>query len=158
MNEHSAIQNFYRARRRAGFERLLAWLRGRPADLVCFRQVRDRVAPEASRRHGIQEIPLEAIVGSLGRCDDYTREFMPLKDSDRERWAGVMEAVVAARDLPPIRVYRVSDIYFVIDGHHRVSVARQLGWTHIKARVVEIPTTAPPGFDSQPSLTAGVAL
>jgi uncharacterized ParB-like nuclease family protein len=143
MNNHSAIQEFHRARRRAGFERLLARLWGRSAALVCFREVRDGLAPEASRRLGIQEIALEAIVGSVGRCGDYTREFLPLKDSDLERWARVMEAAAAVRDLPPIRVYRVGDVYFVFDGHHRVSVARQLERTHIVARVVEIPAMAP---------------
>lgn len=143
MNNHSAMQEFQRARRRAGFERLLARLWGRSAALVCFREVRDGLAPEASRRLGIQEVAVEAIVGSVGRCGDYTRGFWPLKDSDCGRWVGILEAAAAARDLPPIRVYRVGQIYFVIDGHHRVSVARQRGRTHILARVVEIPAMAP---------------
>jgi hypothetical protein len=102
--------------------------------------VRDRLRSQASRPLGVREIPLEAIAGSVERCSDYTREFMPLKDSDQRRWMRVMEAVTAALDLPPIRAYRVGEIYFVVDGHHRVSVARLRGLTHIAARVVDVQT------------------
>ena len=133
------INQFRSARRRAGIERFMAWLRGHSADLLCYGQVRDRLAPQASRRLGIREIPLEAIVGSVERCADYTRGFMPRKDSDQHRWTRVMDAG-AARDLPPIRAYRVGEIYFVVDGHHRVSVARQRGLTYIAAVVVDVQT------------------
>jgi ParB-like chromosome segregation protein Spo0J len=64
---------------------------------------------------------------------------MPLKDSDQRRWVRVMEAAMAALDLPPIRAYRVGDIYFVADGHHRVSVARLRGQDHIVAAVIDVP-------------------
>ena len=140
MLHNGALEQFRTARRRATVERILAWLRRRSADLLCYRQVRDRLRSQASRQLGVQEIPLEAIVGSVERCSDYTRAFMPLKDSDQRRWMRVMEAAMAALDLPPIHAYRVGDIYFVVDGHHRVSVARLRGLTHIAARVVDVQT------------------
>ena len=138
MNEQSATKDFYRARKRANIERLQAWLLRRSAGLLCYWQVRDRLSPKAGRHVGIENIPLDAIAGSVDRCGDYTRSFLPLKDSDRPRWTRVMEAVQAAVALSPIRVYLVGDDYFVIDGHHRVSVARQRGMTHIDAQVTEV--------------------
>jgi uncharacterized ParB-like nuclease family protein len=134
----TVFDQFRRARRRADVERILAWLRKRSADLLCYEQVRDRRLPRGTRELGIQEIPVESIVGSVGRCSDYTREFMPLKDSDRLRWTRVMEAATSALELPPISAYRVGEIYYVADGHHRVSVARERGQDFIAAMVVEI--------------------
>jgi hypothetical protein len=88
-------------------------------------------------------IPLKAIVGSVDRCTDYTRSFLPLKDSDQARWTRVAKALVGEKPLPPIRVRKVGQVYFVIDGHHRVSVARQLGLSHLEARVSQAETGAP---------------
>ena len=134
----SAIDHFTSARRRAVVERFLAWLGKRSAALLCFEEVRDRRVPRDSRELGIQEIPLGSVVGSVGRCSDYTRGFMPLKDHDRLRWTRVMEAAMSALDLPPIRAYRVGETYYVADGHHRVSVARERGQAFIAAMVVDI--------------------
>jgi hypothetical protein len=64
---------------------------------------------------------------------------MPLKDSDQGRWTRIMKAARGAQELPPIRAYRVGEIYYVVDGHHRVSVARQRGLRQIAAYVVEVP-------------------
>ena len=138
--DNNAIHKFQSARRRATMERILAFLRNRSADLLCFEQVRDRLVARTSKKLGIQEIPLGAIVGSVQRCSDYTRDFMPLKDSDQRRWTRVMAAAAEALDLPPIRAYRLGDVYFVADGHHRVSVARQRGLDHITAIVTEVQT------------------
>jgi uncharacterized ParB-like nuclease family protein len=141
MGRATAISRFRQARRRATIERFLARLVGRSALVLCYEQVRDHLRPTASRSLGIQEIPLQSVVGSVERCSDYTQGFMPLKDSDQRRWASVMEAATAAVKLPPIKVYRVSTAHFVVDGHHRVSVARQRGATHIQARVVDVSTS-----------------
>ena len=132
------LDQFRHARRRAGIERFLAWLRRRSAALLCYEEMRDGQVPRRVRELGVQEIPLESVVGSVGRCSDYTRGFMPLKDNDRLRWTRVMEAARSALDLPPIRAYRVGETYFVADGHHRVSVARERGQRFITAKVVDI--------------------
>jgi nucleotide-binding universal stress UspA family protein len=81
---------------------------------------------------------LAAIVGSVGRYQDFTRSFMPRSDQDIERWVRVKTAVNDMRGMSPIDVYKVGEAYFVIDGNHRVSVARQLGSDTITARVVEV--------------------
>lgn len=92
---------------------------------------------------GLQEISLEAIVGSVGRYSDFTRSFLPLHNSDERRWAEVGAAVTSLEGVPPIEVYQVGEIYFVLDGNHRVSVARQMGNIYIEAYVTEFKTNIP---------------
>jgi nucleotide-binding universal stress UspA family protein len=150
MNQHSAVQDFYRARRRADREQLLARLTGKSSDLLCFGEVRDLLKVEPDEYLGYQEIPLAAIVGSVERCSDYTRSFLPLKDSDQQRWTGIQEATSGSKGLPPIRVYRVGEVYFVMDGHHRVSVAQQRGQTSLKAHVIEIRGQVPLSLGAKP--------
>jgi ParB-like chromosome segregation protein Spo0J len=85
---------------------------------------------------------LEDIVGSFERCADYTSSFLPLKDHDQPRWTRVEQAFVQSKPLPPIQVAKVGQAYFVIDGHHRVSVARHLGLSHLEAEVIQADTGA----------------
>ena len=135
---HDALDQFRRARRRAGLECIQAKLRRRSASLLCSSQIVDLLGPQVNRSLGLLEIPISAITGSVGRCYDFTRGFMPLNDSDQERWTRIMGSFVAASVLPPIRTYRVGPVHFVVDGHHRASVARQRGFNPISAEVVEI--------------------
>jgi uncharacterized ParB-like nuclease family protein len=147
----TAEKAFRQARWRADLQRLWARLTGRSAELLCYFEVRDMLLPETSFTVGRQEIPLASIVGSVERCSDYTRAFLPLNDSDQGRWTRVSRALAKARALPPIRVYRTGNVYFVVDGNHRVSVARQLGHRHIEADVVQIQARVPVDPDDQPS-------
>jgi hypothetical protein len=82
-------------------------------------------------------------VGSVGRYDDFTRSFLPRRDSDAGRWARVKAATLDLTGLPPIEVYQIGQAYFVLDGNHRVSVARQLGAPTIQAYVTEVPDQSP---------------
>jgi nucleotide-binding universal stress UspA family protein len=103
-------------------------------------------------QRGVQNIPVSAIVGSVGRYTDFTRTFLPKNPKDEERWARIMALVTdpAGGGLPPIEVVKVGDAYFVQDGHHRVSVARALGADRIEAYVNEIPTKVPLSADADP--------
>lgn len=143
------LQQFRSARLRADLERLWARLTGRSAELLPFDQVRAYVKANTPRRRTRRAIPLDAIVGSVGRYQDFTRSFLPKRDSDRQRWAGVRQAALEKKTLPPIDVYQLGDVYFVQDGNHRVSVARQMGDETIDANVTEIETDVPlqPGDD-----------
>jgi hypothetical protein len=96
----------------------------------------------------LQEVPLDHIVGSVGRYTDFTRAFLPRKDHLQERWQRIDEMVAAGRPLPPIELYQVGQVYFVRDGNHRVSVARQRGFTTLQARVWEYETPIPLQPDS----------
>ncbi|MBD3305812.1 hypothetical protein GF339_05465, partial [candidate division KSB3 bacterium] len=84
-----------------------------------------------------------AIVGSVGRYKDFTRSFLPLKNADERRWAAVGAIAKGLQGFPPIEVYQIGDVYFVLDGNHRVSVARQLDAKYIEAYVTKIQTKVP---------------
>jgi nucleotide-binding universal stress UspA family protein len=146
----TAVQDFQRARSQAALQELLARLTGKPTELLSYEEVRQMIRASGVVSRSLQEIPLGAIVGSVGRYNDFTRTFLPRQDSDQERWSRVMVAVLDAAGVPPIEVYQIGDAYFVHDGHHRISVARKLGNTHIQAYVTEIRSKVPLSPDTSP--------
>jgi nucleotide-binding universal stress UspA family protein len=142
----SPREDFRRARQRAAIQAVLARLSGRSTDLLSYEEVRRQInAFSTGIPRGTQDIPLDAIIGSAGRYTDFTRSFLPRNPNDQDRWARVMAATndPAGSGLPPIEVYKIGSAYFVLDGHHRISVARELGASHIQAYVTEIPTDLP---------------
>ncbi|MFL7839235.1 MAG: universal stress protein [Candidatus Promineifilaceae bacterium] len=145
-----ALQDFRRARQEAALRQLLSRFLGRSDQLLAYRDLSDKLNITDTFEHGVQEIPLKAIVGSVGRADDFTRDFLPKRDSDAERWANVKAAVIEMRGWRPIDVYKIGDVYFVKDGNHRVSVARQLGNETISANVTEIETRLSIDADDDP--------
>jgi nucleotide-binding universal stress UspA family protein len=144
------LRNFQRARLRADLAQAWSRLTGRSIDLLDFEEVRRRLHAELTGRRTLREIPIAAIVGSVGRPGDFTRDFLPLNDRDAVRWAEVKHHFVEPRGVPPIEVYQVGEVYFVLDGNHRVSVARDLGATHIEAYVTEVRTPVPLTPDTDP--------
>lgn len=147
---HLAVEDFHKARRRADMEQIIARLRGKSNDLLCYGDVREQVGVRGTVGRELRDIPLDAIIGSVGRCTDFTRTFLPRRDSDRERWARVEMGASGLRGLPPIEVYQIGDVYFVQDGNHRVSIARQAGATSIQAYVIGVHTRVPLSPDTQP--------
>ena len=115
------------------------------------REVVEKLKPTGMVERGLQEIPLDAIVGSVGRYEDFTRSFLPKRDSDAERWVRIRTAVNEMSGMRPIDVYQVGEAYFVKDGNHRVSVARQLGTPTISAHVTEVKTRVPLTVADDPS-------
>ena len=138
-----ASQDFRRARLAANLQRILARLRGESDQLLSFNEVVKKLHAVQIHPGGLREIPIDAIVGSVGRYADFTRTFLPKRDSDHDRWAKVMAATNSLAGLPPINVYQIGSSYFVKDGNHRVSVARQLGAKSIEAHVTEVQTRIP---------------
>jgi hypothetical protein len=107
--------------------------------LIDFSSIEQNLQHTHQRSRGIEAIPIDKIVGSLGRYNDFTDEFLPRKDRISAKYESVKEAVLAGKNLPPIKVYQIFDSYFVIDGHHRVTVAKkEQQATAIDAEVVEI--------------------
>jgi nucleotide-binding universal stress UspA family protein len=139
-NFHSAIQDFHAARQRASIQEALARVTGKSNQLLSYDDVAKKLKLRNRTERGIQNIPLDSIVGSVGRYTDFTRTFLPLHNSDRERWARVKAAMEGQVGLPPIEVYKVGKVYFVVDGNHRVSIARQEGFKTVEAHVVEFKT------------------
>lgn len=134
----TAARSFDQARQQARRAELGSFLRGKENRLLDFETLRQELSLQNPLYRGIQEIFLSQIIGSVGRYDDFTREFLPLKDNMRERWIGV-EALARTQGWPPIDVYKVGTGYFVKDGNHRTAIAKQMGNTTIEAHVWEFP-------------------
>ncbi|MDX1688535.1 MAG: hypothetical protein R3248_11170 [Candidatus Promineifilaceae bacterium] len=139
----AAIGDFHDARIRAAVQDIVARFTGRSAALFSYEDVAEKLRVTGRAGRGHRTIPVEAIVGSVGRYNDFTRTFLPRLARDAERWARVKVAAKDVTELPPIEVYQIGDGYFVIDGNHRVSVARQQGVRYIDATVTEVRTRVP---------------
>lgn len=147
-----ALRDFENARKQAVMQQVLARIRGEDNNLLHFHEVRQQLRDTGETiTHGLQEIPLHKIVGSVDRYEDFTRSFLPKRDANAERWAGVRAAVNDMVGMPPIEVYQLGDAYFVLDGNHRVSIARRLGSDTITARVTEVKTRVPLTADDDPN-------
>ena len=136
---------------KAFWRELLSQLTGRHKDLLNFDEIRSRLHLHEEHYEGVRDVPLEQIAGSVGRYKDFTATFLPRKAGMKERWSRVYALANSMEGPPPIELYKVGDVYFVRDGNHRVSVARQLGAKSIQAHVVEMPTTIPlrPGMSDR---------
>lgn len=142
-----AENDFLRARRRQVLSRLAAWLRRAPDDvniMLPFDEVVAALGRLGERRLGLQVITLDSIVGSVDRSREFDRRFRPTSGQVRERWQRLALAHRRGEPIPPIEVYRVGDMHFVVDGHHRVSVAHALGLKTIDAFVTEVITRLSP--------------
>ncbi len=131
------------ARQSAFVQDVLGTFSQRSADLMSFEDVQQKLQLCNLQYLDLQEVALDQIVGSVGRYSDFTRAFFPRQDHLRERWQRIEELVATGRDLPPIELYKVGQVYFVRDGNHRVSVARQHGRSTLKACVWEYETHVP---------------
>ena len=151
-NYNSALQDFSSARRKASIEEILARLAGKSSELLSYEEVAEKLKLNVRTESGVHDIPLKAIVGSVGRYTEFTRDFLPRKNEDQQRWARVKAILDDPQGvaLPPVEVYKVGDVYFVLDGNHRISVARQEGFEYIEARVIEVKTDIPITPDIQP--------
>ncbi len=148
-----ATHQFDAATRRAFFENILNRLGGRHTSLLPFDEVMNILGQTRPKRTKPvpETIPLDKIVGSVGRYRDFTRTFLPTENVDKERWVRVA-SLMEGPGWPPIEVYKVGDLYFVQDGNHRVSVARANGLKEIEAYVTEI--LLPEGVRLTPDMDA----
>ncbi|UCC51056.1 MAG: hypothetical protein JSV68_18395, partial [Anaerolineaceae bacterium] len=134
----TAVEQFRSARLHAKIDQIKAALTGKSADLLSYEDVRQKVHAIETNRRELKEIPLDAAYNSVGRYKDFTRHFFPLVDQDEFRWARIRGLTDSLEGLPPIEVYQVGEVYFVRDGNHRVSVARDLEASHIEAYVTHV--------------------
>lgn len=140
-NYMAGVSKFEGLRARAFWGEIFSLLRGKSTELLSFEDVRTRLRLREESYKGLQDIPLEKVIGSVGRYKDFTSDFLPRSSEMRDRWSRVYAKVTSMEGVPPIEVYKIGDGYFVRDGNHRVSVARQLGAKTIQAHVTELPTS-----------------
>jgi hypothetical protein len=151
-NAQDAQSDFSRARRARMLAAIGRRLRREPDDVALilpFEEVVDAFGRVGESDAGLHTVSLEAIVGSVDRMRDFDRRFRPTTSRTRGRWERIAAARRRGESLPPISVYRVGDLYFVRDGHHRVSVARAMGDTVIDAYVTEVRTRVPLSSDTR---------
>jgi hypothetical protein len=138
-----AQNDFLRARRRAAASRVAARLRGEPGDVrmvLPYEEVIEALGFVSERPAGVEVVALDAIVGTVDRERDFDRSFRPTSGRVRSRWENIAAAMRRGEPLPPVDLLRIGEIYFVRDGHNRVSVARALGRRDIEAYVTEVTT------------------
>jgi hypothetical protein len=138
-----AREDFVRARRRQALSAARRRLYGRPATydmLLPFDEVVAALGWRGSRDLGEHLIDPDSVVGSVDRTTGFDRLFRPTSADVERRFTRVDAAVRAGEQVPPIDVFRIGDVHFVRDGHHRVAVARALAWTTISAHVIEVLT------------------
>lgn len=145
----NALDHFHRLRRRAALMQTWNRLRRRPRTLLPLAPIRARLPHAQALPQGIQMVPVRQIVGSAQRAHEYDRQFRPLNDGLRDRWVGV-SVLSQTTGWKPVELVRIGNLYFVVDGHHRLSVARQNGISTIEAMVTAYPL--PLEFDVNDSL------
>lgn len=132
--------DFGRARFKAFLNRVRSLLSGQPGTLLSYDEIKEQLHIGGPIYRGVQTVRLDQIVGSLNRYQQFDRAFMPVEDHIAPRWQNVDRAFYKEISLPPIVLYKVGRVYFVVDGHHRVSVARDQRQEFIDAEVRECST------------------
>lgn len=131
-------QDFSRAYRKGFWRSILSWMRNADNDLLPFDEVIKRIPLKGQSYQGLKQIETDRIIGSVSRFAEFDRAFLPRQTHTRERWESIDQAYYKEVILPPIDVYQIGDVYFVKDGNHRVSVARERGQLYMDAYVVKI--------------------
>jgi nucleotide-binding universal stress UspA family protein len=139
-DKQDAIQDFRDARRKAAFQSLFSFFSGEEKDLLKFDDIKKQLGVVNQSHQSLEYINIDKIIGSVGRYKDFDRNFLPKNDSDMERWTGVRMAMSSMTGVPPIEVYQIGEVYFVLDGNHRVSAARAMGNDRIEAYVTKFNT------------------
>ena len=132
--------DFSRARFKAFLNRIRSTVSGQPTTLLSYDDVKAKLHVGGPIYRGVQTVRVDQIVGSLNRYHQFDRAFLPVEDQIASRWQSVDRAFYTDVSLPPILLYKVGQVYFVVDGHHRVSVAREQGQEFIDAEVRECAT------------------
>lgn len=132
--------DFSRARFKAFLNRIRSIVSGQPTTLLSYDEVKAKLHIGGPIYRGVQTVRVDQIVGSLNRYHQFDRAFLPVEDQIALRWQNVDRAFYKDISLPPILLYKVGQVYFVVDGHHRVSVAREQGQEFIDAEVRECAT------------------
>jgi hypothetical protein len=135
-----AKSDFGRARWKAFVRGVVASLRGEKNTLLSYDEVKEKLRIGGPIYRGVKTVPISQIVGSLNRYHEFDAAFLPKNDENANRWQSVDRAFYQEVSLPPVVLYKVGEVYFVVDGHHRVSVAREQNADFIDAEIRECST------------------
>jgi len=135
-----ARSDFQRARFKAFLNQVWGALSGQPSSLLSYDEIKEKLHVGGPIYRGVKTVRVDQIAGSLNRYHEFDRVFLPKSDDLAQRWQSVNRAFYQEISLPPVVLYKVGEVYFVVDGHHRVSVARGQGQIYIEAEVRECAT------------------
>ncbi len=135
-----ARSDFQRARFKAFLNQVWGALSGQPSSLLSYDEIKEKLHVGGPIYRGVKTVRVDQIAGSLNRYHEFDRVFLPKSDDLAQRWQSVNRAFYQEISLPPVVLYKVGEVYFVVDGHHRVSVAREQGQIYIEAEVRECAT------------------
>ena len=136
-----ARKDFSSAYQKGFWRSIFSWLRKSNNELLPFEEVLKHIPMRGQNYIGIQQIETDKVIGSVSRYNDFDRAFLPRQTHTRSRWESIDRAHFKHIILPPIEAYKIGDYYFVKDGNHRVSVAREKGQVYLDAFVTEIHTS-----------------
>lgn len=135
--------DFDTAHRKSNWRSVISMLTRQSNELLPYDQVLKILPVNGQHYIGMRQVPIDAIIGSVGRFQDFDRAFLPKGTSTRGRWESIDRAHLMEIDLPAVELYKIGEVYFVKDGNHRVSVAREKGQVYIDAVVIEIDSPVP---------------
>ena len=138
--DEQARDDFNKARGRATLGRILNYLTPERQQLLSLQDVKNLLKPRSESYKGMKVVPIDRIIGSEGRYNDFNKAFLPRHEYIRNRWQSIDRAHISDVILPPIKLYEIGGVYFVRDGNHRVSVARHQGVLAIDAEVTSVGT------------------
>lgn len=133
-----AHKDYQNALQQAFWRRARNWLGRSCNDLLSFTEIFEYLKDRPQYQRGLQNVPVQQIVGSTGRSGEFDLGYFPVQGSTEARWVNVAKGRYQGNDLPAVMLYKVGEAYFVEDGNHRVSVASVSGESHIEAHVIEI--------------------
>jgi len=145
-----AASDFQRARWRSFLRSAWAFLSGQENQLLSYDEVREKLHIGGMVYRGMQSVPVEKIIGSVNRYHDFDRAFLPTQTHTQDRWQSISRAFYQDVNLPPVQLYQVGEVYFVTDGNHRISVAREHGVLYVDAEVRECDVRVPITPDLRP--------
>ncbi len=143
-------KDFSHARFKAFINRIRHVMAGKSLTLLSYEEVKEKLRIGGPVYRGVHAVPVDKIAGSMNRYHQFDRAFMPLEDEIANRWQNIDRAFYQDVSLPPVVLYKIGEVYFVVDGHHRVSVAREQGQVFIDAEVRECQTKVNITVDLQP--------
>ena len=143
MDDAVGEARFERARSKAFWTKIVALLTRRDTRLLRWAEASKALHVQGQSPRRLEVVPLDRIVGTVGRYEDFDRAFLPNNQGLARRWRDISRAYDAGLSLPPIKLYQIGDAYFCLDGHHRISVARERGIRQLEAEVIEVKTRVP---------------
>lgn len=135
INTGQAVTLYWEARQHGWLHKLWALITRRTFRLLELEETLRQSQLSDSHYAGMKTVDIHRIAGTQGKADAFDAEFNPIKENTRTRWINIMLEKLRGKDLPPVDLVEVNGVYYVRDGHHRISVARTLGQQFIDAEV-----------------------